>query len=83
MNHRDIHIEDGEAAAFVAGGEPASPSAQSRRTGAEILEFQTHRRPRDLDASGPVDCFEPIGLLAVKLVAEWSLPRIRVEKTLP
>lgn len=44
----------------------------------KILQFQAvSRRPlQGLEASGSIDCFEPIGLLAIKLVAEWSLPRL-------
>jgi hypothetical protein len=81
MNHRDIHIEDGEARASVARGKATSPSsAQPRRGDAQILEFQAHcRRPRGLeDASDPVEGFESIGSLAVRIVGQFELPKLVV-----
>lgn len=80
MNHQIIHIEDGEADAFVAGGKASPSSARPAAGQTVILSFQADRR-RYLgleDASSPVEGFEPIGLLAVRLVSEWSLPRIRL-----
>lgn len=79
----DIHIEDGEARASVARGKSTSPSsAQPRRGDAQILQFQASHRRRPLegleDASDPVEGFESIGSLAVRIVGQFKLPRINV-----
>ncbi len=80
MSHRNIHIEDGEARASVARGKSTSPSsAQPRRGDAQILQFQkpivAAASMALEDASSP-DTFESLGELAVRLVGQWSLPRL-------
>lgn len=73
---KGIHKKDDDAE--MLAGVPASSLLRRPPPGADILEFQTpFRRPDGLeDASSPVEGFEPIGLLAVRLVASWSRPRI-------
>ncbi len=76
-----IHIEDGEACASVARGKKPSPSsAQPRRGDAQILEFQKPTAAALLaleDATLP-STFESVGEVAVRLVGQWSLPKLKV-----
>jgi len=79
MNHRDIHIEDGEAIAFGRGS--TSPSAQASAAGSSVIQFQFQAVSAalvGLDATEPDDCFESLGSVAVRLVGQWKLPRILV-----
>jgi hypothetical protein len=75
-----IHIEDGEEVSLA--GVAASPSAQASAAGSSVIQFpfQAHcRRPRGLeDASDPVEGFESIGSLAVRIVGQFELPRLVV-----
>lgn len=78
MSQKIIHIEDGEAIAFGRGSTSPS-SAQPRRGDAQILEFQKPTAAALLaleDAMEP-DTFESLGSIAVRLLADWKLPRIR------
>lgn len=80
MNRRNIHIEDGRASAFVAIGLAVPSSAQPRRGDAQILQFQARSAAASLaleDATSP-STFESVGEVAVRLVADWSLPRLVV-----
>lgn len=74
-----IHIEDGEAVSLA--GVAASPSAQASAAGSSVIQFpfQAHcRRPRGLEDESSPDMFESIGELSVRLVGQWSLPRLVV-----
>lgn len=69
------HKEDDEAVS-LAGVSASSPARRSGQT--VILSFQANRR-RYLgleDAMEPDEGFEPLGSIAVRLLAEWKLPRI-------
>ena len=64
--------------------EPDKAAVSSAAPAGLVIPFISNSRPTAAallaleEASGPVEGFEPIGLLAVRLVAEWSLPRIQV-----
>jgi hypothetical protein len=75
MTNQDIQIIGDEGTALAGALVPSShrPAGVSRGT---VIQFQAHcRRPRGLDASS-LDMFESLGELAIKLVADWSLPRL-------
>jgi len=82
MTYRSTHIDDDGA--FILAGTSAPSSAASPGETAKILIFPTQTaanygfwgdagEPMDLD-----DDVYPIGFLAVKLTASWSLPRLQV-----
>ncbi|NNH59475.1 hypothetical protein HLI01_22330 [Rhizobium laguerreae] len=78
--HKSVtHIAEDDEAVSLAGVSASSPA---RRSGQPvILSFQARNAAASMaleDASNPVEGFESIGLLAVRLVSEWSLPRIRL-----
>lgn len=58
------------------------PSSSVRRSGQPvILSFQARNAAASMaleDAMEPDEGFEPLGSIAVRLVSEWSLPRIRL-----
>lgn len=65
--------------AKMLAGVPASSLPKRPPLGSVILSFQARNAAASMaleDASSPVEGFEPIGLLAVRLLARWSLPRI-------
>lgn len=65
-----------DEAGSLAGVSASSPARRSGQT--VILSFQADRR-RYLgleDASDPVEGFESIGSLAVRIVGQFELPRI-------
>jgi hypothetical protein len=74
-------IEDDRSAGSVGGASAPVSSLRPRRGDPVILSFQADRR-RYLgleEASSPDWEVPPtIGELAVRLVAEWKLPRIRL-----
>lgn len=76
MTKRTFTQIDGEAG-IALQGVPASPLPAA--SGSNVIQF----RPRVAAASvwfedEDADCFEPIGVLACRLVGQWSLPRILV-----
>jgi hypothetical protein len=80
--HKSVtHIANGETQG-LAGPYAASPLRPAGVTQEPvILSFQARNAAASMaleDASNPVEGFESIGLLAVRLVSEWSLPRIRL-----
>lgn len=82
MSNRNIHIEDGEALAFGRG--LASPSAQAPAAGSHVIPFflqgPVAAASMALEDASSSDWDVPptIGELAVRLVADWSLPRLVV-----
>ncbi len=76
---KGIHKKDDDAE--MLAGVPASSLPKRPPLGIPvILSFQADRR-RYLgleDAMEPDEGFEPLGSIAVRLVSEWSLPRIRL-----
>lgn len=73
--HHSTQNKDDEAVS-LAGVSASSPARRSGQT--VILSFQADRR-RYLgleDASDPVEGFESIGSLAVRIVGQFELPRI-------
>lgn len=66
--------------AEMLAGVPASSLLRRPPPGADILEFQTpHRRPVGLEDAIEPDgesSFVSIGSIAVRLVSEWSRPRM-------
>jgi hypothetical protein len=81
MTYRSTHIDDDERDA-LAGVSASSSSARRAGQTADILIFQ----PRTAAASWALeDAIEPLdedvfdlGSIAVRLVADWSLPRLQV-----
>jgi len=74
---KGIHKKDDDAE--MLAGVTASSLLRRPPPGADILEFQTARRLVGLeDAMEPDEGFEPLGSIAVRLIAEWKLPRILV-----
>jgi hypothetical protein len=81
MTYRSTHIDDDERDA-LAGVSASSSSARRSGQTADILIFQ----PRTAAASWALeDAIEPLdedvfdlGSIAVRLVADWSLPRLQV-----
>lgn len=76
MTNRTFTQIDGEAG-IALQGIPASPLPAA--SGSNVIQFS----PRSAAASSwdedeDADCFEPIGVLACRLVGQWSLPRILV-----
>lgn len=80
MNRRDIHIEDGTASAIVAIGSAVPSSAQPRRGDAQILKFQSPVDAASMALEDAIeteeDSFQSLGSIAIRLVGQWSLPRI-------
>lgn len=83
--HSKHSERDEGAAAFHAEGElaPSSrrPAGEARGTVVIKFPFQGPVAAASMaleDASDPVEGFESIGSLAVRLVADWSLPRLLV-----
>lgn len=78
MTFRSTHIED-DGAEILAGTE--APSSPGRRAGhtAEIIPFPSLTAAADwLGESEDADCWESIGVLAVKLVGNFTLPKLLV-----
>ncbi|MBX5131632.1 hypothetical protein HJB80_02855 [Rhizobium lentis] len=74
--HKSVTQNKDDDAEMLAGV-PASSLLRRPPPGADILEFQTARRLVGLeDAMEPDEGFEPLGSIAVRLIAEWKLPRI-------
>lgn len=75
------HIEDGESEAFG----DVSPSPVARRAGqtSNVIPFPTPLPPPWLGDGEADDCFEQVGLVAVRMLARWSLPRIVVRMSAP
>ena len=81
MQHSTQNSEDDRSAGSVGGASAPVSSLRPRRGDPVILSFQARNAAASMaleDASNPVEGFESIGLLAVRLVSEWSLPRIRL-----
>lgn len=83
MSQRHSNIGDEGAAAFHAEGElaPSSrrPAGEARGTVVIQFPFQGPVAAASMaleDASDPVDGFESIGSLAVRIVGQFKLPRI-------
>jgi hypothetical protein len=66
--------------AELLAGFPASSLPKRPPLGIPVIQIRAYRRPiGSEEASSPDDDFPvSIGELAVKLVAEWSLPRMRM-----
>ncbi len=66
MNHRDIHIEDGEAVSLA--GVAASPSAQASAAGSSVIQFPfqaiTAAALLALEDAMEPDTFESLGSIA-------------------
>jgi hypothetical protein len=76
MNRR-THIED-DGAEILAGTE--APSSPARRAGltAEIIPFPSLLPPPWAGDDEDADCWESVGVLAVKLVGNFNLPKLLV-----
>lgn len=75
--NQSTQISDDEAK--MLAGIPASSSLRPRR-GDPVIQIRAYRRPIGSEEANSLDDDVPvsIGELAVKLVAEWSLPRMRL-----
>ena len=73
-------IEREERSTFLPGSEsPSSLSAAS--AGSVVIPFPTPVQTAAaywLGEDEDADCWESVGVLAVRLVADWSLPRLQV-----
>lgn len=77
MNHRHSHEGDSEALAFPEVRTSLPMVRRSRDP--VILVFSQRPAARcAADAMEPDEGFEPLGSIAVRLVARWALPRIRL-----
>lgn len=79
MTRQDIHSVVGDEGAALAGAlAPSSRSGTRRRE--PVIQIRAYRRPIGSEEANSLDDDVPvsIGELAVKLVAEWSLPRMRL-----
>ncbi len=72
-------VEQEEGPIFLPGS--TDPSSLSAALAGTVIQFpfQAHcRRPRGLEDESSPDMFESIGELSVRLVGQWSLPRLVV-----
>lgn len=79
MTKPDIHSVVGDEGDALAGALiPSSRSGARRRV--PVIQIRAYRRPIGSEEASSLDDDVPvsIGELAVKLVAEWSLPRMRL-----
>jgi hypothetical protein len=79
--HRTSISKDDRSPSSVGGASaPVSSLLKRPPPGSSILSFQADRRRYQglEEASSPVEGFEPIGLLAVRLLARFTLPRMRL-----
>lgn len=79
MHKSFTNTQEDEALAF---GEVAAPSSMSAASPGTVIQFRSRTAaamPWSDDASSLDEDVYPLGLLAVKLVADWKLPRIRCE----
>lgn len=77
--HHSTHISDDDAK--MLAGIPASSSLRPRRGDPVILSFQARHAAAAMaleDAMEPDEGFEPLGSIAVRLLAEWKLPRLKL-----
>ena len=75
--HKGTFIQD-EVTDFL----PGSPATSSRPTAlGSVIPFPTPVQTAAaywLGEDEDADCWESVGVLAVRLVADWSLPRLQV-----
>jgi hypothetical protein len=78
MTNQDTQIIEDEGAALGGALAPSSRSVARRRV--PVIQIRAYRRPIGSEEANSLDDDVPvsIGELAVKLVAEWSLPRMRM-----
>ena len=78
MTKQDTQIIGDEGAALAGALAPSSRSGTRRRE--PVIQIRAYRRPiGSEEASSPDDDVpKSIAELAVKLVAEWSFPRMRM-----
>jgi hypothetical protein len=83
MHHRPFSNEDSEVLAFPEVGTPLSPARRAGQT--EIIQFPFQgpvaAASMALEDAMEPDTFESLGSIAVRIVADWNLPRIRVVMT--
>jgi hypothetical protein len=71
-------VDNGETSIALAGV-AASPSRSTAGPTAEIIPFPTLSPPPWAGEDEDADCWESVGILAVKIVGNFTLPRIRCE----
>lgn len=79
MTKPDIHSVVGDEGAALAGAiAPSSRSGARRRV--PVIQIRAYRRPIGSEEANSLDDDFPvsIGELAVRLLAEWSLPRMKM-----
>jgi hypothetical protein len=69
-------VDNGEKASLA--GVAASPSRSTAGPTAEIIPFPTLSPPPWAGDDEDADCWESVGILAVKIVGNFALPRLRV-----
>jgi hypothetical protein len=79
MSHRITQTDDIGAKSFGEARAPMSRPAEATRE-PTILVFSQRPAARCVlaDAMDPDEGFESLGSIAVRLVSEWSLPRVRL-----
>lgn len=75
MNRR-TQIEDGEKASLA--GVAASPSRSTAGPTAIIIPFPTLTPPHWAGEDEDADCWESVGILAVRLLGTFQFPRLLV-----
>lgn len=81
--HKSTHIVGGETP-DLAGSVEASPPAASPGETAKIIPFRKATSAAFVGFEDEeADQWEPIGFLAVRMLARWSLPRIVVRMGAP
>lgn len=80
MTRQDIHSVVGDEGAALAGAYEAPSSRSGTRRREPVIQIRAYRRPIGSEEANSLDDDVPvsIGELAVKLVAEWSSPRMRL-----
>lgn len=77
MTIQSTHIGGGETPS-LAGLDEVSPSVAASPRDCVIIPFPTPLPPPWLGEDEADDCFEQVGLVAVRMLARWSLPRVLV-----
>lgn len=75
--HRSTHIDDETPGSLAGLPEVSSPARRAGLT-AEILAFPTLSPPPWAGDDEDADCWESVGILAVRLLGNFSLPKLLV-----
>jgi hypothetical protein len=82
MHHKGTHITEDDRSTGSVAGANAPVASPARRSGQPVILI--HRSAPPPVASGDAietegeSSFVPIGSIAIRLLAEWSLPRVKM-----